>query len=264
MTSRRLDFVKLPNTRDLGGMRTTDGRTVVAGRLIRSGQLAGLPETDIRKLSQLIDTIADFRTEEEKGEDPDCEIPGAAYHYIPILESISPGVSHEAESEEQVFARLVSDPEASANHMCSMYRKFAESDFSVSQYARFIRLLLEDHERAVLWHCSVGKDRAGTATVIVLKILGVSDEDIIRDYLDTNAYLKDETERVIAYAEMKTGSDDPRIETSVRKLYCTDSTYLRSFLDAVDRRFGSFDAYVHEGLGLSDSDIQLLRQKYLD
>ena len=264
MTSRRLDFEKLPNTRDLGGMRTVDGRTVAAGKLIRSGQLAGLPEADIERLAALIDTVADFRTEEEKTEDPDCDIPGTAYHYIPILETVAAGVSHEAESEEQVFARLVFDPEASGNHMCNMYRKFAESDYSISQYARFIRILLEDHDRAVLWHCSVGKDRAGTAAVIILKILGVSDEDIIRDYLDTNAYLKDETERVIAYARMKTGSDDPRIESSVRKLYCTDSTYLRSFLDAVDRRFGSFDGYVHCGLGLSDSEIQLLRKKYLD
>ena len=263
MTSRRLDFEKLPNTRDLGGMRTADGRTVAEGKLIRSGQLAGLSESDIVRLSELIDAIADFRTEEEKTEDPDCDIPGAAYHYIPILEAVAAGVSHEAESEEQVFARLVFDPEASGNHMCDMYRKFAESDYSVSQYARFIRLLLEDHDRAVLWHCSVGKDRAGTATVIILKILGVSDEDIIRDYLDTNGYLKDELDRVIAYARMKTGSDDPRIESSVRKLYSTDRAYLQSFLDAVDRRFGSFGEYVHEGLGLSDSDIRLLKEKYL-
>ena len=263
MTSRRLDFEKLPNTRDLGGMKTADGRTVRQGRLIRSGQLAGLPGADIARLAELIDTIADFRTEEEKGEDPDCDIPGAAYHFIPILEAVAAGVSHEAESEEQVFARLVFDPEASGNHMCGMYRKFAESEYSVSQYSRFIHILMEDHDRAVLWHCSVGKDRAGTAAVIIQKILGVSDEDILRDYLDTNGYLKDELDRVIAYARMKTGSDDPRIESSVRKLYSTDRSYLQAFLDAVDRRYGSFDGYVHEGLGLSDSDIQLLREKYL-
>ena len=263
MTSIRLDFEKLPNTRDLGGMRTSDGRIVAKGKLIRSGQLAGLPESDIARLADLVDTVADFRTEEEKGEDPDCDIPGTAYHFIPILEAVAAGVSHEAESEEQVFARLVFDPEASGNHMCNMYRKFAESDYSVSQYARFIRLLLEDHDRAVLWHCSVGKDRAGTAAVIIQKILGVSDEDIVRDYLDTNEYLKDELARVIAYARMKTGSDDPRIESSVRKLYSTDRAYLQSFLDAVDMRFGSFEGYVHDGLGLSDSDIRLLREKYL-
>ncbi len=244
-------------------MVTSDGHTVAAGRLIRSGQIVGLPESDVEALSHLIDTVVDFRTEEEKAEDPDCDIPGAAYHFIPILESISAGVSHEAESEEQVFARLVFDPQASENHMCDMYRKFAESDYSVSQYARFVRILLEPHDRAVLWHCSVGKDRAGTAAVIVLRILGVHDEDIIRDYLDTNTYLKDELDRVRAYARMKTGSDDPRIAESVRKLYTTDSLYLKSFLDAVDSRFGSFDGFVHDGLGLTDSDIQLLKQKYL-
>ena len=263
MTSRLLDFVGLPNTRDLGGMATSDGHTVAAGKLIRSGQIVGLPESDIEALSHLIDTVVDFRTEEEKAEEPDCDIPGAAYHFIPILESFSAGVSHEPESEEQIFARLVFDPQASCNHMCNMYRKFAESDYSVSQYGKFVRILLEHHDRAVLWHCSVGKDRAGTAAVIVLKILGVPDEDIIRDYLDTNTYLKDELDRVQAYARMKTGSDDPQVAESVRKLYTTDSLYLKSFLDAVDSRFGSFEGFVHDGLGLSDSDIRLLKQKYL-
>ena len=264
MTSRLLDFEKLPNTRDLGGMRTADGRAVAAGKLIRSGQLAGLPDADIVKLSGLIDTIADFRTEEEKIADPDCVIPGASYHFIPIMESFSAGVSREAESEEQIIARLVFDPEASREHMCNMYRKFAESSYSVSQYARFMRILLEDHDRAVLWHCSVGKDRAGTAAVIILKILGVPEDDIIRDYLDTNKYLKDDLARVTAYARMKTGSDDPRIALSMSRLYGTDSLYISAFLDAADRRFGSFDGFVRDGLGLSGSDIRLLKQKYLD
>ena len=264
MTSRLLDFEKLPNTRDLGGMMTADGHTVAAGKLIRSGQLVGLTDSDIARLSVLIDTIADFRTEEEKNEEPDCRIPGASYHFIPIMESFSEGVSHEAESEEQIIARLVFDPEASAAHMCNMYRKFAESDYSVSQYARFMRLLLEDHDRAVLWHCSVGKDRAGTAAVTILKILGVPDDNIIREYLETNTYLTEDLARVTAYAKMKTGSDDPRIALSMGRLYGTDSLYLKAFLDAADRRFGSFDGFVHDGLGLSDSDIELLKRKYLD
>ena len=66
--STLLKFDKLSNTRDLGGMRTEDGRTIVPGKLIRSGQLYDITESDIRKLSELVDTVVDLRTEEEKRE----------------------------------------------------------------------------------------------------------------------------------------------------------------------------------------------------
>ena len=39
-TSKQLSFEKLHNIRDLGGMRTADGRRIVSGRLIRCGNLS--------------------------------------------------------------------------------------------------------------------------------------------------------------------------------------------------------------------------------
>ena len=65
--------------------------------------------------------------------------------------------------------------------MRSMYRKFV-GDYCVSRYSRFVQILLEDHDKAVLWHCSAGKDRAGVGAVIIEEILGVPRETIISDY----------------------------------------------------------------------------------
>ena len=261
--STLLRFDKLSNTRDLGGMMTKDGRTIVPGKLIRSGQLYDISPSDIRNLSELIDTVVDFRTEDEKRENPDTDIPGSSYHFIPVVESFSAAVSHEDESNEGRIAKLVFDPEGSLRYMCAMYRRFVFSDFSVSQYGKFLRILLDDHKRAVLWHCSVGKDRAGTAALIVEKILGIPDEDIIADFLKTNEYLIDDLKQITAYAKSKTGSDDPRIDQSMAYLFGTDRSYVETFFKAVDERFGSFEALVREGLGLSDSDREKLREKYL-
>ena len=49
----------------------------------------------------------------------------------------------------------------------------------------------------------------------------------------------------------------------MKYLFGTDRAYIESFFMAVDERFGSFEAFVHEGLGLSDSDMEKLREKYL-
>ena len=261
--STLLKFNKLSNTRDLGGMRAKDGRTILPGKLIRSGQLYDISPSDIHKLSELIDTVVDFRTEEEKRENPDTDIPGCSYYFIPVVESFSAGVSHEEESNESIIAKLVFDPEGSLKYMCDMYRRFVFSDFSLSQYGKFLRILLDDHERAVLWHCSVGKDRAGTAALIIEKILGIAEEDIIADFLKTNEYLINDLRQITAYAKTKTGSDDPRIDNSMKYLFGTDKAYIETFFKAVDERFGSFEAFVREGLGLSDSDREKLREKYL-
>ena len=42
---------------------------------------------------------------------------------------------------------------------------------------------IADEEGATLFHCRIGKDRSGVFAALLLKLLGVSDEDIIADYL---------------------------------------------------------------------------------
>ena len=91
MFSRKLNYKSLPNIRDLGGMRTDDGRQIISGKLIRSGHLSGMPEEELEKISGLVGTVIDFRTDNERLENPDVQIAEASYYHIPIVESFTPG-----------------------------------------------------------------------------------------------------------------------------------------------------------------------------
>lgn len=64
ITSRRISLEHAPNTRDLGGMETKDGRTVKSRRLLRSGALGGLTEEEGRILTEEygLNLVIDFRT----------------------------------------------------------------------------------------------------------------------------------------------------------------------------------------------------------
>jgi len=93
MPSTLLPFEKLHNIRDLGGMPAADGRTIRPGKLIRSGHLADISDTDREHLARLVDMIVDFRTTEEEGRQPDREIPGAAYYHIPVIDSLTAGIT---------------------------------------------------------------------------------------------------------------------------------------------------------------------------
>ncbi len=83
--SRKIDFEKLVNTRDLGGMPAADGRKIRPGLLIRSGMLTGASESDCARLAEMLGLILDFRTDIEHEERPDPEFPGVRNIWIPTL-----------------------------------------------------------------------------------------------------------------------------------------------------------------------------------
>ena len=45
---------------------------------------------------------------------------------------------------------------------------------------------MADAEYGVMFNCTAGKDRTGIACMAVMKSYGVSDEEIIEDYMSTN------------------------------------------------------------------------------
>ena len=234
MFSRKLNYKSLPNIRDLGGMRTDDGRQIKSGKLIRSGHLSRMPEDEVSALAGLVGAVIDFRSDGERIENPDALLADAEYYHFPVVQSLTPGVSREEESDRRAISQLLFTPEEAKNYMVEMYRSLA-SDYAVAQYAEFVRLLLQGNKKAVLWHCTAGKDRAGTAAVIIEEILGIPREVIIADFADE----------------------------SLRYLFGADEDFIKAYYEAAADKYGSMDGLIREGLGLSDRDREELKEMYL-
>jgi protein-tyrosine phosphatase len=181
------------NTRELGGYKTTDGKSVKWGMLYRSDKLSDISDTDQEYLQSLgIKKIVDFRSKEEKTEDPDIIPEGINYIEMPInvdgamrskIEAVLKG-----ETEKEVKSFLVD-----AN------REFVTSYTDV--YENFLRGLI-DEDAPTLFHCTAGKDRAGFAAAITLIALGVSKENVIEDYMKTNAFTEDRIEEILNQIEL--------------------------------------------------------------
>lgn len=262
--SGRILLEQLHNTRDLGGMVTADGYRIKPGRLIRSGHLFGASEQDIKTLSELVEVIVDFRTPGECSEKPNPKLAGVRYCPLPIMDSFRAGVVRDKEADREEVVRLGRDPEAAAHYMCDMYRRFVSDPAAVSGYRKFVNELLECRERAVLWHCTAGKDRAGFAAVITEALLGVDRGTILQDYLATNEYQKEDAEQLIHMFIGKEKNPDPKVREALGLLFGAKEEYLRALYDRVDEIYGDFETFLREGLEIDDTKRDILKEKYLE
>ena len=256
--SHLIHFDKLNNTRDLGGMKTTDGRFIREHLLFRSGSLSELSDHDVETLSGAVRTVVDLRSDGEREQKPDLMIPGVNYIHIPIVEDLTGGITREKEADMSLVRKFIFKPDEAKAYMTEMYRGFAE-DAAARQYGRFMQLLLDGSP--VLWHCSAGKDRAGIASVIIEEALGVGREDIIEDYLETGEYIRKDIENLTGVIKQLVGTDHDLPPETLQYLFGVEKDYLMTFYSAVDEKSGSMDSFLEESLGV---DRNLLREKFLE
>lgn len=264
MISQRIEFENLLNTRDLGGMTGADGRKIRSGKLYRSGHLFAATPKDLETLSGMIDTSVDFRSNQELIEKPEHPMPGVRYLHIPILDERNAGVERDENSFAEVRRRMIHDSNIAKGYMTRTYEGFISNDHSVSQYERFIRMLMEDHPKGVLWHCTAGKDRAGFATIIVQELLGVSREDIREDYLFTNICLEPEITDLTREVLKIPGVDPDVASRSVSYIFAAHEDYLDTVYQELDKKYGGFPNYLREALHITKDEQERFRDMYLE
>jgi protein-tyrosine phosphatase len=254
---RRLHFSGVKNFRDLGGYKTTDGRAVRWGVLYRSDSLHKLTTADLRHLSALcLDRIIDFRSTYEKSKEPDRlpeELPSRVIH-IPILDS-STGLFQNSREE---FVKIIQTVDATQY----MIRTNVELATRFGPELRqFLDTLFSSNGRPVLFHCAAGKDRTGFAAAIVLRLLGVPQAVVMQDYLLTNQYFLASYRWTLKVSRLLKGR---RFAESIKAFMIAQPAYLGSAFAAIDEKFGSFENYTQDGLGLTRTEMSQLRTLYLE
>lgn len=231
---RRLPLSGAVNFRDLGGYPSAGGRRTRWRTLYRSDSLADLTADDIAAVAKLgLSKVIDFRLPAEAAERPSRLPPNNSIESIP-LGFIPAGTLDMLRS---VKAGTISVDEIRL-HVRDHYRRFALDHHDI--YRRLIDEIIAAEGRPILFHCTSGKDRTGFAAAVVLLAAGVSRADILDDYELTNRYRRD----VSHFFSPATPREVPDVLTSAFR------DYMQEAFVAIDRTYGSSEAYLERGLGL--------------
>lgn len=252
IAERYIDIDGALNMRDLGGLFTQDGYQVKWGKLFRSGSIAEVSQNDYQRLIPLrISTICDFRTMAEAEESSD-QWPGldqVSHIHIPV---------GEGKGLKDGFINKINSPDfQAAKVMMEMNRSYVE-DYS-EEYKQFFRLLLEDKNYPLLFHCTAGKDRTGFASALILSALGVSREDIMDEYLMSNYYLHDSSEDILKKAALFLGMSHKKL----RGIMEVRAEYLQAAFTAIEEKYGSVEKYLDEELNIGSLEIEQLKETLL-
>ena len=246
-----LRFEGSRNLRDLGGYRTADGRQVRWGQLFRSGMLSRLTAAGVADLRACgLRALCDLRTSAERESEPFPigEFAGLKYWSRDYLTSF-------AELRETMRSGFATG-EAAREGMIAGYR---ELPFEQAPAYRQVFAHLKAGEVPVLFNCTAGKDRAGTAAALVLRALGVPREIVIEDYALTNEVLN--LRHVLSRQGGSLAAQPPEVGAAVAR---ADPAYLTAALDSIDARHGGIGGFLREVLDVSDREQAEIRDALLE
>lgn len=234
------------NLRDVGGLRTWDGRTVRPGLIYRSATPFFLLPDDARFLINTLNirTRIDLRSSLEVAEGTNKHLPMIEKH-VAHLPFRSGGVWKED--------ALVTDQ---AERVASHYLRYLEH--SPESIIDVVTLLATPARLPALIHCTVGKDRTGVAVALVLSAVGVFDSEIIADYARTRDQLEllmKQLRSVPTYAD--------RIAELPAESLSAEPQSMSLFLQRVQENYGDARTYLieHE---LPSSTLDKLAETLLD
>jgi protein-tyrosine phosphatase len=253
----------IPNFRDAGGLATGGLRP---GVVFRSAQLSPLTDEDHARLLELdVRAVYDLRTHDEVTHRPDTLPPGLEATVLDVLadrphSGAAAVASLVTAKQDQTTVEDVNDAVSDGRArdlMIETYRLLVSLPSAHGAYRSLFASIARGEGASVI-HCTAGKDRTGWAIAVLQRLAGATMDDVVADYLTSNAAMED------AYRPMldtfaAAGGDAP----SLSDMIFVRAEYLDAAVTLMHRVHGGLDGYLSRGLRLTPDEVRQLRGRLL-
>lgn len=256
------------NARELGGIRIAD-KMIKRNILLRTGRLDNAQSSiDVLAGKYRLQYIADFRMSEEQESMPDIEVPGCRHLALPVMER------SDMDKPDPDVVAVISDPDSTPldrfNIIYSkgfinntLYVDFLCKERGKQAFRGFFEAVKSlEADRALLWHCTDGKDRTGLASMLLLSALGASRETVIGDYMLTNLFNGPKLEEAKKQAE-ELGFSEEKTEIYLFMAGGVIRDFMEHAIDTLEERYGSVMGYLLKELNVTGEDCMEFRERFL-
>lgn len=238
--SRHIAIEGTHNIRDLGGYVTARGTTIPPRRFLRADCLHRLaPGGTDRLVDEGLRSVIDLRTAEEVASAPSFfeGLSGIEYINLPLFDELSPAALAQADARH-------------SHPLVPFY--IAALDTRGPAVRAILTHIARVEEGAVLFNCTAGKDRTGIIAALLLGLAGVSDDDIIRDYVLTEQMIPDLVAEFLSISR-DNGGDVERYATLLE----SPADTMAKMLSHIRTQYGGMEDYVMR-IGLRRKDLSRL------
>lgn len=255
--SNRYRIDSVVNFRQLGGIPTLDGRMVKDGMLFRCGDLGHMTKQDKQKLDCFnIAHIFDYRDANEVKDDPDYT-GNSLYHNLPALENVTNKMANQKDFRKILKTINKEQADKIKLDFVSIYRSLP---FDNRAYLRTLKSL--DDGKPILFHCSAGKDRTGVGAALILLALGVSKEEIIKNYLLSNVYREKENKKIVN--TVSRALHNPVATDLMECILNVKREYIESAINAIYTKYPTYLDYLFQEFKITPEQVDKWKKLYLE
>lgn len=258
---RHLTLEGQSNFRDLGNYKTSADEILKPGMVYRTGTLSKLSDSDVQIIESLnIKTVVNFLTEEERAKRGEDRLPeGVLSVYLPIGGQNNEVADLLVARQNGDFSKIPADLNYKVHAMLTEDGK--------EEYAQLFQLLADADNYPIVFHCSHGVHRTGTAAALILSTLGVPWETVREEYLLSNEYRKEEVDKRLADL-FSLADENPEIidkeenQKNINAFYVLKGEYVDGTKLAIEENYGSFEQYLNS-IGVSEDAMIKIKNNLL-
>jgi len=246
------------NMRDAGGhLSSLYNKRVKPGYIFRAGDPSHITERGKDQLLALgVKTIFDLRS------DTEIESYKSATLMVDGIEFVKTPVSRaESYAPASLALRLKAFETDITDAFLKLYVEILENGHEAIE--KILVHLRDKPEQPCLIHCTAGKDRTGLFVAVIMLLLGVSDDEIIKDYALTTVGLEPVLPHIMGSSKSEEMFRKNMTSSGALNMISSHPETMVATLKVFRDKYGTAEGYLKTHTALTDHDIALIRSNML-